>query len=118
MPEDPPVLQEQITCPYDGQPAIKYGKYEGVQRYFCNHCKRKFTLKDAFFYMQHDRHNFFGRHESLGGKSPADLAGISQGISNWADLLEQAVPDEKYGAVQAPGCLIRLNPEEWNRESA
>jgi len=34
-----------IRCKYCGSPnIIKFGTYEGVQRYFCKNCKRKFVL--------------------------------------------------------------------------
>ena len=61
-------------------------------------------------------YNFFGRHQYLDGKSPADLAGVSDGIKNWADLLERAVPNDKLlGPVETPrGCLQRINAEEWS----
>lgn len=37
-----------ISCKYCGSPnVIKFGSYEGVQRYYCKDCKRKFTELDT-----------------------------------------------------------------------
>jgi len=37
-----------LTCPHCGSnKVIKYGVYEGVQRYYCNVCKRKFKADEA-----------------------------------------------------------------------
>ena len=60
-------------------------------------------------------YNFFGRHQHLEGQTPADRAGISNGIRNWADLLEQAVPSIKeLGSIALPrGCLRCVNTDEW-----
>lgn len=43
----------KITCPYcDSEQVIKYGSYKGVQRYYCNVCKRKFKADDTPFHMK------------------------------------------------------------------
>jgi putative transposase len=40
-------------CKYCGSPRIrKYGIYKGVQRYFCNDCRRKFKADDTLFHMK------------------------------------------------------------------
>ena len=37
-----------ISCKYCGSSnVVKYGTFEGVQRYFCKDCKRKFADNDA-----------------------------------------------------------------------
>lgn len=42
-----------ITCKYCGsRNVIKYGKFRGVQRFFCKDCKRKFADNDALPEMQ------------------------------------------------------------------
>jgi putative transposase len=44
---------ENISCPHCGSSnVIKYGSYEGVQRYYCNVCKRKFKADDTPFHMK------------------------------------------------------------------
>lgn len=43
----------QVTCKNCGSNAIvKYGKYKGVQRYFCKICKRKFKGDNSLFHMK------------------------------------------------------------------
>jgi putative transposase len=43
-----------ITCKYcQSQSVRKYGLVKGVQRYFCNDCKRKFTAKNTIPKMQY-----------------------------------------------------------------
>jgi putative transposase len=43
----------QMNCKYcQSNNVVKYGKYNGVQRYFCYDCDRKFTEIDALFKMQ------------------------------------------------------------------
>jgi putative transposase len=40
--------KENIVCKYCGSmDIVRFGQYKGVQRYFCNACKRKFTLADT-----------------------------------------------------------------------
>lgn len=42
-----------ISCKHCGSTnVVKYGSYNGVPRYFCNDCKRKFTDKDTLFKMK------------------------------------------------------------------
>ncbi len=42
----------RVKCPHcDSEKAIKYGVYEGVQRYLCNVCGRKFKLDSSPFHM-------------------------------------------------------------------
>ncbi len=46
--------ENQIRCKYCQSERIrKYGLYKGVQRYFCNACKRKFTATDTIPKMQY-----------------------------------------------------------------
>jgi transposase-like protein len=41
-----------IVCKYcQSQKVRKYGKYNNVQLYYCNECKRKFTPNDSLFHM-------------------------------------------------------------------
>lgn len=43
----------EIKCKYCQSPNTrKYGTYKGVQRYYCNECKRKFTNTDNLFKMK------------------------------------------------------------------
>ena len=43
-----------INCKYcQSDNVIKYGKYKGVQRYFCKDCKRKFAGVDTIPKMQY-----------------------------------------------------------------
>jgi putative transposase len=43
----------KIICPHCGsEKVIKYGSYKGVQRYYCNVCKRKFKADDTPFHMK------------------------------------------------------------------
>jgi len=64
---------EQILCPRCGSKDIwEYGVRGGVQYYFCEKCKRKFTSKDAPF------HN----------KTPAEVAGIKAPYRNWTELVK------------------------------
>ena len=42
-----------IKCKYCGRGGVvKYGKYKGVQRYWCKACQRKFKADDSLFHMQ------------------------------------------------------------------
>ena len=44
---------EIIRCKYcQSVDIIKFGIYEGVQRYYCKDCQRKFTLLDTLLKMQ------------------------------------------------------------------
>ena len=46
-------MENNITCKYCGAEAIvKYGTYNGVQRYWCKVCKRKFKGDDTLFHMK------------------------------------------------------------------
>jgi transposase-like protein len=46
-------LSDNVTCKYCQSPnVIKYGKLNGVQRYFCKSCNRKFANPDAIPKMQ------------------------------------------------------------------
>jgi putative transposase len=48
----------KIECPYCASgKVIKYGLYEGVQRYYCNACKRKFKTDDMPFHMKVEASN-------------------------------------------------------------
>ena len=43
----------KITCVYCGSSkVIKWGTYDGVQRYYCKACKRKFKADDSPFHMK------------------------------------------------------------------
>ena len=43
--------KQAIICPHCGSSnAIKYGAYEGVQRYYCNVCNRKFKADSSAFH--------------------------------------------------------------------
>jgi len=43
-----------MNCKYcQSENVIKYGKYKGVQRYFCKDCKRKFAGIDTIPKMQY-----------------------------------------------------------------
>ena len=43
----------KIICPHCGsEKVVKYGKYKGVQRYYCNVCRRKFKADDTPFHMK------------------------------------------------------------------
>ncbi|MBA7653923.1 hypothetical protein ES703_61788 [subsurface metagenome] len=42
-----------ITCKLcNSDNVIKYGKYKGIQRYFCRNCKSKFKSDDTLFHMK------------------------------------------------------------------
>ncbi|MBA7690237.1 hypothetical protein ES703_98761 [subsurface metagenome] len=42
-----------ITCKYcGGNAVVKFGKYKGVQRYWCKVCNRKFKADDTTFHMK------------------------------------------------------------------
>jgi len=42
------VNNEAIECKYCGSPnVVKFGTFEGVQRYWCKDCNRKFADNDA-----------------------------------------------------------------------
>lgn len=42
------IINNDVKCKYYGSPAIvKYGTHEGVQRYWCKDCKRKFVPNKA-----------------------------------------------------------------------
>lgn len=44
---------EEVKCPYCHSDAVvKFGKYKGVQRYYCKLCKRKFKHDDKLFKMK------------------------------------------------------------------
>jgi len=44
---------EELRCKYCGSlNIVRFGHYKGVQRYFCNSCKRKFTLADTLHKMK------------------------------------------------------------------
>ena len=65
-------------------------------------------------------YNFFGRHQALDGKSPADRAGIGEGITNWADILDRAMDwSAEKSKIARPtlggaGCLPRnVEIEDW-----
>lgn len=46
-------ITEIIRCKYcQSVDIIKFGIYEGVQRYYCKDCQRKFTLSDTLLKMQ------------------------------------------------------------------
>ncbi len=46
-------MNSEIMCPHCGsEKVIKYGVYAGVQRYYCNVCKRKFKADSAPFHMK------------------------------------------------------------------
>jgi len=39
-------MENEIRCPYcDNEGVLKYGKYKGVQRYWCKMCQRKFKTR-------------------------------------------------------------------------
>lgn len=47
-------MGNEVTCKYcQSENVIKYGKYKGVQYYFCNDCKRKFAGLDTIPKMQY-----------------------------------------------------------------
>ncbi len=40
-----------VNCPYcNSEGVLKYGKYKGVQRYWCKICRRKFKADDTLFH--------------------------------------------------------------------
>jgi transposase-like protein len=42
------VIYEEFRCKFCDSPhLVKFGKFRGVQRYFCKDCKRKFADNDA-----------------------------------------------------------------------
>lgn len=44
-------MEKEIKCPYCNKDGVlKYGKYKGVQRYWCKKCKRKFKADDTLFH--------------------------------------------------------------------
>jgi len=46
-------MNSEITCPHCGSDkVIKYGVYDGVQRYYCNVCQRKFKADSSPFHMK------------------------------------------------------------------
>jgi transposase-like protein len=46
-------MENEIKCPYCGNEGVlKYGKYKGIQRYWCKVCKRKFKADDTTFHMK------------------------------------------------------------------
>ncbi|MFC1985641.1 transposase [Chloroflexota bacterium] len=48
-------MDNGITCKYCGsEGVVKYGTYNGVQRYFCKVCQRKFKADDTTFHMKTD----------------------------------------------------------------
>jgi putative transposase len=45
--------ETNVICKYCGSNAtVKYGLYEGLQRYWCKSCKRKFIANDSLFRMK------------------------------------------------------------------
>lgn len=47
------MIEANIVCKYCNSPSVvKYGKVEGVQRYFCKSCRRKFSANDHLFRMR------------------------------------------------------------------
>jgi transposase-like protein len=47
------MVMADIRCKYCDSPnVVKFGSYNGVPRYWCNDCKRKFTDKDTLFKMK------------------------------------------------------------------
>jgi len=39
---------ETLTCKHCGcDEVVKYGKFQGIQRYWCKRCRRKFTGVDS-----------------------------------------------------------------------
>ena len=41
-------IEKGLKCKFCGSGnVVRYGKYKGVQRYFCKNCKRKFVDNDA-----------------------------------------------------------------------
>ena len=42
-------LVAETRCKYRGSPehVVKFGRYKGVQRWWCNKCQRKFTTADT-----------------------------------------------------------------------
>jgi len=46
-------MNNEIVCKYCGSPnTVKYGFVEGVQRYFCKDCRRKFSANDYLYRMK------------------------------------------------------------------
>ena len=46
-------MENEIICPYcHNEGVLKYGKYKGVQRYWCKICRRKFKADDTLFHMK------------------------------------------------------------------
>ena len=46
-------IENNITCKYCGvSGVVKYGTYNGVQRYWCKNCKQKFKGDGHLFYSQ------------------------------------------------------------------
>jgi len=49
------MMDNEISCKYCGSQGVtKYGKYKGVQRYWCKICNRKFKADDTTFHMKLD----------------------------------------------------------------
>lgn len=47
------MIMADVRCKYcDSANVVKFGSYNGVPRYWCNDCKRKFTDKDTLFKMK------------------------------------------------------------------
>ena len=47
------IQSEMPTCKYCGSKGVvKFGKYKGVQLYWCKACQRKFKAEDTLFHMK------------------------------------------------------------------
>jgi len=46
-------MENEIICPYcQNEGVVKFGKYKGVQRYWCKICRRKFKNDNTLFHMK------------------------------------------------------------------
>jgi transposase-like protein len=46
-------MTNSVTCKYCGSPSVvKHGFVEGVQKYLCKVCKRRFSADDRLFCMK------------------------------------------------------------------
>lgn len=88
------VTTETIKCSNCGSTAVvRFGKYKGVQRYFCKSCRRKFKADDTLFH---------GKVPAEYSSSAVDMYYRGMSIHDISDHLKQ-----EYGYAPSKGIISK-----------